>query len=46
MKHYKEQLLCCDFVVVESLFLKKYYVLFFMEIGSGRVHLAGVTLIW
>ena len=25
MKHYKEQLLCCDFFVVESLFLKTYY---------------------
>jgi len=28
---------------VESLFLKTYYVLFFLEIGSKRVHLAGVT---
>jgi putative transposase len=43
MKHYKEQLLCCDFFVVESLFLKTYYVLFFLEIGTRRVHLAGVT---
>ncbi len=44
MKHYKEQLLCCDFFVVESLFLKTYYVLFFLEIGTRRVHLAGVTV--
>jgi hypothetical protein len=43
MKHYKEQLLCCDFFVVESLFLKSYYVLFFLAIGTRRVHLAGVT---
>lgn len=43
MNHYKEQLLCCDFFVVESLFLKTYYVLFFLEIGTRRVHLAGVT---
>jgi hypothetical protein len=43
MTHYKEQLLCCDFFVVESLFLKTYYVLFFLEIGTRRVHLAGVT---
>lgn len=43
MKHYKEQLLCCDFFIVESLFLKTYYVLFFLEIGTRRVHLGGVT---
>jgi putative transposase len=43
MKHYKQQLLCCDFFVVESLFLRTYYCLFFIEIGSRRVHLAGVT---
>lgn len=43
MKHYKEQLLACDFFVVESLFLHTFYVLFFLEIGTRRVHLAGVT---
>jgi hypothetical protein len=43
MKHYKQQLLCSDFFVVESLFLRTYYVLFFLEIGTRRVHLAGVT---
>jgi putative transposase len=43
MKHYKEHLLCCDFFVVESLFLRTYYVFFFLEIGTRRVHLAGVT---
>jgi putative transposase len=43
MNHYKEQLLACDFFVVESLFLKTYYCLFFIEIGTRRVHLAGVT---
>jgi hypothetical protein len=41
--HYKQQLLCCDFFVVESLFLRTYYVLFFLEIGTRRVHLAEVT---
>ena len=41
--HYKGQLLVCDFFVVESLFLKTYYCLFFLEIGTRRVHLAGIT---
>ncbi|MCL4872138.1 MAG: integrase core domain-containing protein [Anaerolineae bacterium] len=41
--HYKQQLLACDFFVVESLFLRTYYCLFFIEIGTRRVHLAGVT---
>ena len=43
MTHYKEQLLACDFFVVESLFLKTYYCLFFIEIGTRRVHLAGIS---
>ncbi len=43
MKHYKEQLLACDFFVVESLFLRTFHVLFFLEVGTRRVHLAGVT---
>ena len=34
---------CCDFFVVESFFLHTYYVLFFLEVGTRRVHLAGVT---
>lgn len=43
MKHYKGQLLACDFFTVETLFLKTIYVLFFIEIGSRRVHFAGCT---
>jgi putative transposase len=43
IKHHKEQLLACDFFVVESLFLRTYQVLFFLEIGTRRVHLAGVS---
>ncbi len=42
MTHYKSQLLACDFFTVETLFLKTIYV-FFIEIGSRRVHVAGVT---
>jgi putative transposase len=43
MKHYKDQILACDFFTVETLFLKTVYVLFFIELGSRRVHCAGCT---
>jgi len=43
MNHYKEQLLACDFFTVETIFLRTIYVLIFIELGSRRVHLAGVT---
>lgn len=37
------QLLACDFFTVETLFLKTLHVLFFLEVGTRRVHLAGCT---
>lgn len=43
MTHYKDQLLACDFVTVETLFLQTIYVLMFIEIGSRRVHFSGCT---
>ena len=43
MNHYKSQILACDFLTVETLFLKTLYVFFFIEIGTRRVYLAGVT---
>lgn len=43
LKHYKGQMLACDFFTVETLFLKTIYVLFFIEIGSRRVHFADCT---
>ena len=43
MNHYKEQLLACDFFTVETVFLRTIYVLVFIELGTRRVHLAGVT---
>ena len=43
MNHYKDQILACDFFTVETLFLKTIYVLFFIEVGSRRVHFAGCT---
>jgi putative transposase len=33
----------CDFLTVDTLFFKRFYVLFFIELASRRVHLAGVT---
>ena len=43
MKHYKHQLLACDFFTVETLFLQTIYVFFFIEIGTRRIHFAGCT---
>jgi putative transposase len=35
--------LACDLLTVESVWLRRFYVLFFIELGTRRVHLAGVT---
>ena len=43
MRHYKHQLLACDFFTVETVRLQTLYVFFFIELGTRRVHLAGVT---
>ncbi len=36
-------ILACDFFTVETAFLKTLYVLFFIELGTRRVHLSGAT---
>jgi transposase InsO family protein len=36
-------MLACDFFTVETAWLRRLYVLFFVEHGSRRVHLAGVS---
>ena len=43
LRHYQHQMLACDFFTVETLRLKTVYVLFFIELGTRRVHLAGCT---
>jgi len=38
-----EAIWACDFFTVETAWLRTLYVLFFIELGSRRVHLAGAT---
>jgi putative transposase len=43
LRQYQHQLLACDFFTVETLCLKTLYVLFFIEIGTRRIHVAACT---
>jgi len=43
MNHYKDQIIACDMFTVETVWLQTIYVLFFIELGSRRVHFAGIT---
>jgi transposase InsO family protein len=36
-------ILACDFFAVDTVRLRRYYVLFFIELDRRRVHLAGIT---
>jgi len=40
---HRHAVLACDFFTVETLFLKTVYALFFIELATRRVHLAGCT---
>ena len=43
LAQHREQLLACDFFTVDTLFLRTIYVLFFIELGTRRIHVAGCT---
>ncbi len=43
LSHYGQQIVACDFFTVETAWLKTLYVLFFIELSSRRVHIAGCT---
>lgn len=43
LNHYRAQMLACDFFTVETIRLETLYVLFFIELGSRRVHLSSCT---
>jgi hypothetical protein len=42
-RHYQQQVLACDFFVVETALLRTIFVLFFLEVRTRRVYLAGCT---
>ncbi len=43
LRTHAESIIACDFFTVETLWLGRLYVLFFIELGSRRVHVAGCT---
>ena len=43
LRAHAASMLACDFFTVETLWLGRLYVLFFLELGTRRVHLAGCT---
>jgi transposase InsO family protein len=44
VRQHRAQILACDFFTVETAWLRTVYVLFFIELGTRRVHLAGCTV--
>ena len=43
VRTHRRSMLAVDFFAVETIWLQRLYVLFFIELGSRRVHLAGCT---
>jgi transposase InsO family protein len=42
-RHYQQQVLACDLFVVETALLRTIFVLFFLEVRTRRLYLAGCT---
>jgi transposase InsO family protein len=43
LRLHRQQVLAVDFFTVDTIWLRRLYVLFFIELGSRRVHMAGCT---
>jgi putative transposase len=43
LRAHRRSMLAVDFFTVETIWLQRLYVLFFIELGSRRVHIAGCT---
>jgi putative transposase len=43
IRTHRQSVLAVDFFTVEAIWLQRLYMLFFIELGSRRVHLAGCT---
>jgi putative transposase len=43
VRAHRRSLLAVDFFTVETMWLQRLYVFFFIELGSRRVHVAGCT---
>jgi transposase InsO family protein len=43
LRAHASSIIACDFFTVETLWLGRLYVLFFLELGTRRVHLAGCS---